>query len=62
MNPTQQFQSHDFNDDVTHSKIAFTVRQQEGSSLPSHKKGMKLLPVDFAPSNYSVFCGRGKGR
>lgn len=24
-------------------------------------KGMSPLPPDFVPSNYSVFCGRGKG-
>jgi hypothetical protein len=24
-------------------------------------KGMRLLPSDFTPSNYSVLCGRGKG-
>lgn len=28
---------------------------------PAALNGMKLLPPDFVPSNYSIICGRGKG-
>ena len=30
-------------------------------TLKKSAKAMKPLPPDFVPSNYSIFCGRGKG-
>lgn len=41
------------------SMTSYSTRPPVAGS--NNKKSMSLLPVDFQPSSYSVFCGRGKG-